>query len=172
MYPVFTSIFPSGKSGKLREISRASRKKSGEKYCFFPQQTALKLHSSLLIHTFSCRNTHVPPPSPCPARSLPPSLPGPLWSPYPCPTLPACSCPAQPYTYDQIFPLVPGYAVFFLAVQIFPLPWGKLVLREKIGTKRGKLTNCVASSALAAPYRTLCPGILLGCSLLHVHNVA
>ena len=43
---------------------------------FFPRYSAPKRHSSLFLHTFLCRNTHVPPP-PGPARPRPPSRPGP-----------------------------------------------------------------------------------------------
>ena len=47
-------------------------------HSFFPLQTAWKLHSSLFLRTFLCRNTHAPPPPfplPSPAPAPIPALP-------------------------------------------------------------------------------------------------
>ena len=139
--------------------SGTSWKKPCENTGFLSRQTGSKLHSGLFLCTFLCWNTHVPPPPP-PARHGP----GPHFGPasHPCPALPARSGPLRPSGLVPATKFCPGsgHTGFFPLVR----ERGKnLVQKEK--------THLLHRSDLAlraAPHRTSCPGILLGCS----HNVA
>ena len=128
-------IFSSGKRQHLKEIIR------------YPGKNLVKnqkLHSTLFLRTFLCRNTHVlhcspPPPAPAPIPDLPP--------PNPCQLHLACSCPDRSSACKWMFFLskasYPGQTVIFLWRNIFSLASGKnLITRVEIGTQ-GKLTYCV-----------------------------
>ena len=98
---VFPSILPDFSLEKNPGISSGScLEKSGDIYCFFPQQTTLKLLSTLFLWTFFCWNMHVPT-APCPA------LPCPAW-----PGLPLHHCQLL-QTLSPIQPCLPPATKFF-----------------------------------------------------------
>ena len=95
----FAGLFPRKNFGifreKIRYLPGNIRLKISN---FFPRHTALKLHSSLFLSTFLCRNRHVPPNPAGPARPQPPSWP---------------STPSRPARPDPLWPSGPAPATKF-----------------------------------------------------------
>ena len=133
---------------------------------FFPRQTAPKRSLAYSYARFYVGTRTSPPPPPLPrlpAWPGPPSLPCPPGQLLPAPAKP-CPAPATECFLQFHFFKFPGRYQIFLSCE----KTGKNSVQEE----KSHLLRWSNLARRAAQHRTLFSGILLSCSLLHVHNAA